>query len=275
MRNDIARSLSIATIRIGEYMRAFGFRGLFFSLVHFLKFKTTGTAANVRATSIPGWGVIFLRPRTSDLATFREIFVNGEYDPRRHNVFPLLQRRYNAIRSAKRTPLIVDAGANIGLATVYLSRFFPEADFILIDAHPRNAEMARRNTALLPKAHVLTRASCTLFVKESEDYSTAAVCEGNSPTAVEAVTMNEVVKGREKDLLVVKMDIEGAEIGVLSRNNEWLAAAPVLMIEPHDGIINKRASLAGLLSIDDYRNGKLMINGSTLIFIPLSSCDEA
>ena len=73
----------------------------------------------MRQTTIPGWRKVFFRPKTSDLATFREIFVNGEYDVRRHKSLPLLVSHYDAIRKAGRRPLIVDAGANIGLATVF------------------------------------------------------------------------------------------------------------------------------------------------------------
>lgn len=274
MRISPASGLAIALIRVGEYLRVFGFKGLSLAFLHFVRLKLAPAGKQI-ATNIPGWGRVLLRPKTSDLATFREIFINGEYDARRNGIMPFLQQRYAGIIAAGRVPLIVDAGANVGLATVFLTRFFPRADYLLIEANPDNAAAARANCAMHCAARVVEAAlwdrSGTIYLSRSEHASTNTVREHTEKAEdlVKTVTMDEVIAGREEDLFLVKMDIEGAEARVLAADGAaWLKLGPVVMIEPHDGVFNDRGSLAGLLAYDSYRNGKIILSGTTVLFVP-------
>jgi len=95
-----------------------------------------------------------------------------------------------------------------------------------------------------------------LSILPSDDFSTLSVKANGSELQnrlVESITMADVLKGRIEDLLLVKMDIEGAEREVLSRNNDWLKANPAIMIEPHDGLLQCGGSLAGLLTFEAYK----------------------
>ena len=70
-----------------------------------------------------------LRNQTSDVETFRQVFIHKEYD------FVL----------EKPPQLIVDAGANIGLASLYFASKYPDAKIIAIEPEASNYELLQRN----------------------------------------------------------------------------------------------------------------------------------
>ena len=271
---SLAKVFAINALRAAEYMNAFGWSGVLLSFSHFMKYKLPGRRS-VIPTFVPPGDRIFLRPGTSDLSIFREIFVNGQYDFEEYCAFDFIKQRYDQLRTRGRTPLIVDAGANIGLASVFLARYFPQADFELVEADEANAAVARVNIANCKQMRLHNRAlwheHATLSIVPSDDFSTLRVKANNAGVAaklVETITMTDILRGRSEDLLIVKMDIEGAEREVLSRNNDWLKANPVIMIEPHDGLLQSAGSLAGLLEFEPYRKGMIFVKGPTLMFAP-------
>ena len=274
-----ATGLALNVLRAAEYLNAFGWSGVLLSISHFVKYKFPQRQALV-ATHAPPADTVFLRPATSDLSIFREIFVSGQYDFAEFGIVDCIKRRYEQMRSEGRTPLIVDAGANIGLASIFLARYFPEADFELVEADEVNAAVARVNIADRRRMRLHIRAlwheHTKLWILPSVDFSTLRVeanAAGVSKRLVETITMADLVKGRTEDLLIVKMDIEGAEREVLSRNNDWLKANPVIVIEPHDGMLQAAGSLAGLLAVESYRKGTILVKGPTLMFAPQGFAD--
>lgn len=77
---------------------------------------------------------IYLRLRTTDTSLFASIIVNSEYD----------WKFLNPPR------VIFDAGANIGLASIFYANKCPEAKIIAIEPESANFEMLKKNTASYP-----------------------------------------------------------------------------------------------------------------------------
>lgn len=273
------KALATNLIRAGEYVQRFGLRGLLIAAEHQVKFRMMSGEA--RTTNIPGYGEISLRPKTSDLATFREIFVNQDYDLDAHGIRDLAQGKYDAIRAAGRRPLIVDAGANVGLATRQFKHFFPEADVIAIEPADDSLAIARDNTKGLSgvtfRKAAIWKEDTTVFLEDSVDASARRVGEGSGGgEGVDAITMTTLLDGREEDLFILKMDIEGAESVIFGEDGEsadWLRQAPIVFIEGHDGMSNDFGSLAGLLAHKNYRDGRITTTGPALIIVPRSSFD--
>ncbi len=69
-----------------------------------------------------------------------------------------LQDRYEAIVAQGKAPVIVDAGANIGTASVWFKQQYPEAAVVAIEPDPGNAAVLRMNTAGLDNVHVMEAA---------------------------------------------------------------------------------------------------------------------
>lgn len=134
------------------------------------------------------------------------------------------------------TPVIIDAGANIGLSVLYFKKMYPGSKIIAIEPIPQNYQLLENNvyennlidviTYLLAISH--KSGSLTLHTDmENEWHSTASIVKGNwtgtqNTEAIEVETKPltffihealEIFDAQQIDLL--KLDIEGAEQKVI------------------------------------------------------------
>jgi FkbM family methyltransferase len=165
-------------------------------------------------------GLVFLRPRTSDKAVYEDIFLNFSYD---------------VVEGAPE--LIVDAGGHIGLATAYLANKFPAARIVVIEPDEGNFAMLVKNTARFPNVSRvkggLWGSNAKLRIQNPDASPWAFnLSEGGG---VEGLTIPDVLRIAGKDRIdVLKIDIEGAEIEVLSTSSSWIDRVGTIMIELHD-----------------------------------------
>lgn len=167
----------------------------------------------------------------------------------------------------KDNPVIIDAGAHIGLATLYFKKLFPQARVIAVEPHPVSAELWRKNMEIngiegveLIEAALSRRSGGTdLFFDASEDrwYSTASVYRGawngkqlSSLIRVNTIRLAELLD-RPVDLL--KMDIEGLEEKVLRDSKDKLNRVKKLIIEYHPLGGKKPEKLATWLTQQGFR----------------------
>lgn len=77
---------------------------------------------------------VYLRTDSSDYAIYKQIFIEKQYDC-----------------SLKKDPeVIIDCGANIGLASVFFANKYPSAKIIAIEPEKSNYEMLLLNTQNYP-----------------------------------------------------------------------------------------------------------------------------
>jgi FkbM family methyltransferase len=170
---------------------------------------------------------VFLRPRTTDELTYAEILLRGQY----------------AFELPFSPKTIVDAGANIGLASIYFTHRYPEAKIIAVEAEATNFAVLARNVrsypAIVPVHAALWNRDGEISVSEADPATGAFEKWGfithEGPGAkVRAITMRtlmEEMRMRSVDLL--KIDIEGAEKEVFE-SCDWMDDIRCLMIELHD-----------------------------------------
>lgn len=146
-------------------------------------------------------------------------------------------------------PRIIDAGAHVGLATLYFKSIWPEAQIVAIEPNPDLADLLRKNikdnqlsdVAVLEAALSDHEGHETLHVDDSWDrwYSSGSLHEfawnnaaDTMPVSVPAVTLDSILAD---DLIidVLKMDIEGAERKVLAAAGENLKKVQHLIMEYH------------------------------------------
>jgi FkbM family methyltransferase len=169
---------------------------------------------------------VFLRPNTTDMSTYRQNLVAHEYD------FDL--------PFEPRT--ILDAGANIGMASLYFANRYPSAKIIAIEPEPSNFRMLEKNVATYPRIHAIRAA---LWPSEGE-VSVAAPSARNGSyghwgftvsegAGVQAITVPAILQRFDVDTIdLLKIDIEGAELELFSGACEWLKHVRCVMIETHD-----------------------------------------
>ena len=105
------------------FLRRFGILN---GLTLYLKFKT-GSVKNIKVKNIKH--PLSLRPLTSDIPTFYQVFLDNEYN----------------IKFEKKPKLIIDCGANIGLFAIKMKNKFPETQIIAIEPDPDNFQMLQNN----------------------------------------------------------------------------------------------------------------------------------
>jgi FkbM family methyltransferase len=179
--------------------------------------KGIGRAPNMLGSDV------FLRPGTTDQDVFDEIFVDREYD------IDLGDPRF-----------IVDAGAHIGLSSVFFSSKYPKATVVAIEPEPSNFDLLLMNTRNFPNIKPLRAGlwSRRAFLRiEASDVPTWSfrVVEDSSGQGIPALGIPDVMADFNAERIdILKMDIEGSEVEVLNSHRGWMSKVGTLIIELHD-----------------------------------------
>jgi FkbM family methyltransferase len=212
---------------------------------------------------------VHLRRRSADAVMFRQIFRKGDWDFRRFPQASRVWSAYSAICRSGERPLIIDAGANIGAASLWLAEQFPEAHVIAVEPDPTNARMCRLNTKDVPRIQVHEgaigahsgRVALANPVGSADAVRTARTEEG----AVPVFTVQELCENGQ--LFLIKIDIEGFESDLFSENTDWLDSVSMVMFEPHDWMLPGRFSSRAFQQAMSRHAFEVLIKGENLFFI--------
>lgn len=174
---------------------------------------------------------VHLRPGTTDLATFDQVFVS---------------RIYNMdLRVSPKC--IIDCGANVGMASVYFANRFPEAIIVAIEPEDSNFQWLKKNCEnyknIYPIQKAVRSSSGKVKVVDSGSghYGFKVMDIDNSDlnltdAVVESISLDEVMKSFGWDHIdFLKIDIEGSERELFASNyNGWLSKTNALTVEIHD-----------------------------------------
>lgn len=174
---------------------------------------------------------LHLRVPSTDVDAYEQIFVNEEY------------------RFAVRRPpaTIVDAGANVGLASVYWANRYPDARIVAVEPEADNFELLARNVAPYPRV-VPVRAALwhenrdidlvdpelgqwgfMTQARDDEDYY------GEIVHGVRGLTIDTLMA--EQGLAhidILKLDVEGAEREIFADPAAWIGKVDALIVELHE-----------------------------------------
>ncbi len=104
------------------------------------------------------FGRLHLRRRDTDLLAVRQVLIDREYDISGLRQMDRLRAIHAAQLASGKRPIIIDAGANIGAASLWFASVFPDAAVIAVEPDPDSAAIARLNLAALPHAHLVEAA---------------------------------------------------------------------------------------------------------------------
>src|SRR5262245_28010528 len=133
-------------------------------------------------------------------------------------------KRVLEFRSATSSPRILDCGANVGLASLYFKRQYPQARITAYEADPSlfamlDANLSRNAAADVERVHAALWTSNGTLAFQCEGSDSGMI--GSLPGAVNG-TSTVVPSLRLRDLLaretvdLLKLDVEGAEDAVLA-----------------------------------------------------------
>ena len=177
-----------------------------------------------------------------DWIQIEHIFLNDGFDLTDSGRIVQMRARYDAILASGGKPLIVDLGANIGLASAYFHRLYPDATIVAVEPDAGNCAVARDN---LPPGAILMEAAISSVPGRASLRATGRNCgfqvEPGEVGDIAMVTMADVLaKAPDATPFLIKIDIEGYEEDLFAANLDWLDAFPVLLIELHDWMLPGR-----------------------------------
>jgi FkbM family methyltransferase len=173
-----------------------------------------------------------------------------------------------------RAPLIIDLGANTGLASLYFAVEFPTATVIGVEPDAENAATARRNlegyTAVTIVEGGIAAVDGRAEVLNPGGGNWSYRTELTETGAVPMFSMKSLLGKHGRAYLVpfiVKIDIEGFESDLFSKDTEWIDLFPILIIELHDWMLPRSASSGNFLREISCRNRDFIYIGENVFSI--------
>ena len=136
---------------------------------------------------------------------------------------------------------IIDAGANIGVGSLYFLNRYPKARIVSIEPHPGNFELLAKNLAPYADRAILLQGAVwknndrlDLNFGEEEWRTSVKASDQKRPGTVEAFTLPAILAYGNGKAGLLKMDIEGSELEVFASDaQQWLPAIENIVIEVH------------------------------------------
>ena len=150
----------------------------------------------------------------------------------------LIEEEYGYLRFAEEPNVIVDAGANIGTASVYFANKYPKAKIYAIEPAEDNYEIlclnAKAYDNIIPVHAALMGEEGTGYVQDVGSVLGYRVHlgMGGEVTCHSIVSFCKEFGISHIDLL--KIDIEGAEKDVFQHTDRWLPMVDAIAVELHE-----------------------------------------
>jgi FkbM family methyltransferase len=195
-----------------------------------------------------------------DRITLAQIYATDDYGTSKLKRHSDIQAKYEDLKRIGHTPLIIDCGGNIGFASKYFSQNYPDAKIVCIEPDQSNIEQAKinnlQNNADFILAAVGSTSGCGLLVDPglgNNAYRIDTSKDGN----IAIVAINDLLQKYSESQFapfIIKIDIEGSESELFSKNVEWLDRFPLVIIELHDwmlpGSCNSHNFLNAIAALD-------------------------
>jgi FkbM family methyltransferase len=233
--------------------------------------------------NLAGFGQVEVRVRDSDLMCFNQVF-DDPYEPESSAHRDRLHAHYRALLAAKKTPVIIDAGANIGAASLWFATTFPEAIVMSVEPSPVSAQLLRTNTSARSNIRVVEAGlggSVGQIALNTGEDSWADRTQRSVTGGIEIVTIGGLLEkaGHDASLFIVKIDVEGFEADVFSGDLGWIGAPSepwdggpaAIYIEPHDWMLPDGGSSRSFQAALCGKGLELLIRGENLIFVRQSA----
>lgn len=178
-----------------------------------------------------------IRSETTDIHVYNAIFKEEQYK-----------------FSVKRDPeIIIDAGANIGLSTIFFANKYPDAKIIAIEPEESNYKLLKKNTE---NYSTITTIKAALWnsVGEIDLFDTGrgnwgfsvATPDGQDQVIIpgrrnrhltKTITIGKIIADYSiGEIDILKIDIEGAEKEVFGNSAGWIEKVNSIIAELHDYI---------------------------------------
>jgi FkbM family methyltransferase len=208
-----------------------------------------------------------------DVEVMHEIFEFNDYGFEKLARGEELARHYERLVASGVTPLIVDCGANSGMASAYFSVTYPEARIIAVEPEPENLALARVNNPGERVRFILAgvgHSGGRGRIVDPKQGNWAYRIDDQASGPVEIVSISQLLAEHcdpGVQPFIIKIDIEGSENALFLKNTEWLDLFPVLVIELHDWMLPRAANSGPFLREIAVRDRDFVYHGENIFSI--------
>jgi FkbM family methyltransferase len=169
-----------------------------------------------------------------DLITIRNCFFIEEY-----NILKLDYFKKILNSPSKKKKLIVDCGSNIGCSSLFFNKIFLNSTLICIEPDKINFSLLKKNcdqkefhkinSAIMSKNYTYKN------IYQNDNRANFVVKTNKKKN--KSVTINDVlkkIKDYDYDYFLIKIDIEGSENDLFSKNYDIIKKFKIIIIELHD-----------------------------------------
>ena len=172
---------------------------------------------------------IVLRYPSSDILVYQQVFTHKEYE-------------FTTTRPPK---VIVDAGANVGYASIYFANLYPDAKVFAIEPENNNFEILCENIKnyknIIPIQGALWNENSEISICDEGlgEWGFMTFSSDNPQRIVKNMVQGYTVdfliqKYNLEKIDILKIDIEGAEKEVFEDTTKWINDVDSLIVELHD-----------------------------------------
>jgi FkbM family methyltransferase len=158
---------------------------------------------------------------------------------------------YQSALAAGKTPLIIDCGANSGMATRYFRETYPAAHVVAVEPDSGNLEQAILNNPGPAAEFLLAGIGCEnarADIVNQKDANWAFQTQIRDGGAVDIVSVDSILVAHPDMVpFIIKIDIEGFEDNLFSSHTQWIERFPALVIELHDWMLPKAGTAKNFL----------------------------
>lgn len=180
-----------------------------------------------------------------DKGVITQIFHNHDYEVRQWKQGVSLINYYNQMNSNE-TPLIIDAGANIGASALYFLNIYKKSFVYSVEPDINNWHLLEINTANYKnkfnfhggiasadgKLKLIDPGLSDWGFRTEVTLETENTIRCISPKSILA---SDYAKGMKP--FIFKIDIEGSENELFQKDVDWMAKFPLIIIELHDWML--------------------------------------
>lgn len=232
--------------KIPNYLRRFGLVDGLRLLIQIETFtRLPQTSNQVQAYNVPGYdSPIYIRNCVGDHSILWQCLVMNQYDFSKYPQSKRISARYTDMVNSGATPVIIDCGGNIGLSAIWFAEQFPAAKIFCVEPEESNFLMLQRNIqrfegrVVAVKGGIWSEPGTLDIVNPDAGPSAFRVQLQEKPSSentIRCYTMNELLsEANTSEPLIVKIDIEGAQADLFSKNTSWVGHSNLIILELDD-----------------------------------------
>jgi FkbM family methyltransferase len=223
--------------------------------------------------------IYFRNAPSSDYAVIHQIFQQKVYSLVGWEHKNILEN-YHQKNYLNCNSLIIDAGANIGASSIFFSEEYSNSLVVSIEPEKNNHTLLRLNTIdkkIITLEGAVGSEDGIMYLDDPGNGDVGFRVQSQGKYEVNVYSMNNLIEiGRKNGAMpfICKIDIEGGELELFSKNINWINAFALIIIELHDWMLPMQGSSKNFIEAISKLDFEILHKGENLFLFNKSKLAE-